>query len=187
MPLVREVVVVTREAELMRMADLCREFDIQRVRKVICAREPGLGALLAGVLECEGRTEYIGIHDPLRPFATEEVFRRAVATAEKHGAGIPAVAVKDTVKVVREGVVQETPNRSKLHLLQTPQVVESNLLKAALCLAEKRSAAPADLPAALELLGLSLRLAEGSDENMRVSTEADFLAAETILRNEDNG
>ena len=177
---VREVVVVIREAELKRIADLCRAFGIQRVRKVVCARDPGIEALMVGVYECEA-AEYIALHDPLRPFVTEAVFLDALGAAVRTGAGAPAVAVKDTIKIVRDGVVEETPDRSTLRILQTPQMIESSLLKAALCRAKEAGADAADLPTALELLGLPLQLAEGSDENMRVAADTDIPVAETIL------
>lgn len=180
-PQVQEIVVVIREAELKRMADLCRAFGLQRVRKVICAREPGAAALSAGVYECEPTAEYIAVHDPLRPFVTEDVLRGALDMAVTAGAGAPAVPVKDTIKIVRDGVVEETPDRSTLHILQTPQVVESSLLKAALCRGREAGAESADLPMVLELLGLPLQLAAGSDENIRVAAATDIPVAETIL------
>ena len=180
-PSVREVIVVIREAELTRMADLCRTFEIQRVRKVVCAREAGLRALAVGVYECEPAAEFIGLHDPLRPFVTEEVLAGALNAAQLAGAGAPAVAVKDTIKIVQAGIVQETPDRSALRLLQTPQVVESSLLKAALVKAEEAGARATELWAVLECLGLPLQLTQGSDENIRVGTVTDLPAAETIL------
>ncbi|MCL2588951.1 MAG: 2-C-methyl-D-erythritol 4-phosphate cytidylyltransferase [Oscillospiraceae bacterium] len=180
-PGIQEVIVVIREAELKRMADICKAFDIQRVRKVVCAKEPGLEALTVGVYECERSADYIAIHDPLRPFITADVFLEALAAAVKTGAGAPAVPVKDTIKIVSAGVIQDTPERSSLHLLQTPQVVDSSLLKAALEQAREVGAMAVELPTALEILGLPLKLTQGLDENIRVRSAADIPAAETIL------
>ncbi|MCL2562734.1 MAG: 2-C-methyl-D-erythritol 4-phosphate cytidylyltransferase [Oscillospiraceae bacterium] len=199
---VREVVVVIREAELKRVAELCRDFDVQRVRKLLCVRtdtgtltegddwvsyrtEHGqvseLAVLTTGVYECDPDADYIAVHDPLRPFVTAELLTGALDVAQIVGAGAPAVAVKDTIKVVRDGVVAETPERSSLRLVQTPQVVESSLLKAALVRAGEAGAETADLPSALEVLGLPLQLAEGADENIRVAAVTDLPAAEVIL------
>ena len=180
-PQVTEIVVVIREAELKPMADICRDFGIRRVRKVVCAKESGLEALTVGVYECDPAAAYIAIHDPLRPFVTERIIKRALTAAERAGAGAPAVPVKDTIKIVREGVVQETPDRSALYAMQAPQVVESSLLKAALCRAREAGVPIPDLPKALELLQLDIQLTEGSDENIRVGTATDLLAAQAIL------
>jgi len=180
-PFVSEIIVVIREAELLRVADICRTFEIGRVRKVVCAPVAGLSALTVGVYECDRRAEYIAIHDPLRPFVTGKVLKAAFEVAVKSGAGAPAVLVKDTIKIVEAGVVRETPDRSALRLVQTPQVVESSLLKAAISRATEAGAVGGDLPTVLETLGISLWLAEGSDENMRVAAGADLPAAGAIL------
>ena len=181
MPQVREVIVVIREAELIRMAELCRDFDIRCVRKVVCASAPGLKALAIGTYECDPAAEYIAICDPLRPFVTGDMFAGALNIAQKAGAASPAIQVKDTIKIVRDGIVQETPERSALRILQTPQVVEGGLLKAALLRAQEADAAASDLPAVLEALGLPLKLTQGSDENIRVAAVTDLPAAEVIL------
>ncbi|MCL2568737.1 MAG: 2-C-methyl-D-erythritol 4-phosphate cytidylyltransferase [Oscillospiraceae bacterium] len=180
-PFVTEIIVVIREAELKRMADICKAFEIGRVRKVVCAREAGLSALLVGVYECDRALDYIAIHDPLRPFVTGEILGAALDMASKAGAGAPAVPVKDTIKIVEAGMVRETPDRNALRLLQTPQVVESSLLKAAISRTVETGIAGGDLAAVLETLGITLWLTEGSDENMRVGAVADLPAAGAIL------
>ena len=82
------------------------------------------------------------MQDGARPLVTPEVIDRVVKAAARCGAAAPAVAVKDTVKVVREGgAVEQTPDRSALRAVQTPQVFEASLLKAAL-----QDAVEKDLP-----------------------------------------
>jgi len=181
MPQVQEIIVVIRESDLKIMVDLVKKFDIRRVRKVVCAKRPGLELLTVGVYECEREAAFIGIHDPLRPFVTKEILAGALAAAEESGTGVPAVPVKDTIKIVRAGVVQETPDRSTLHLLQEPQIVESSLLKAAIQRAGEVAGMAQDLPTVLETLGLPLRLTEGADENIRVANSTDIPAAEAVL------
>ena len=178
---VREIIVVTRAAQLGQAADLCWMYDLRRVRKVVCAKAPGLETLTMGVYECDPAAQVIAIHDPLRPFVTEDVFADALAAAMRAGASAPAVPVKDTIKIVCDGVVQETPDRSSLHLLQTPQMVESSLLKAALDRAREADTEAVHLPTMLELLGIQLQLSQGSDENIRVGSVTDLPAAEAIL------
>jgi len=180
-PFVTEIIVVIRAADLLRMADICRAFEIDRVRKVVCARESGLAALLVGVYECDRALDYIAIHDPLRPFVTREILDAAFKATRKTGASAPAVPVKDTIKIVEAGVVRETPDRDALRLLQTPQVVESSLLKAAISRAVEEKTEAGDLPTVLETLGFTLWLTEGSDENIRVGAVTDLPAASAIL------
>ena len=179
---VQEIVVVVREADIRRMAGICREFSIDKVRKVVCAREAGFAALTVGVYECERAATYIAIHDPLCPFVTEELLESVLFAAEQHGAAAPAIAVKDTIKIVADNAIRETPERAMLKLLQSPVVVESSLLKAALTKAGEAGDDMADVPVILEGFDVSLRLTEGAEENLRVGGPADIPAAEAIFQ-----
>ena len=180
-PAVDEIIVVIREADLKSVADIVRDFAIKRVSKLICVRESGLATLEAGVYACD-EAAYIAVHDPLRPFVSAQVMEDALRTAVQCGVAVPTVPVKDTIKIVQDGVIQETPERSSLHTLQTPQIVESSLLKAALIRARELGISVADVPAALEALSVPIRLAEGAEENVRVGNVVEIQAAEAILR-----
>ena len=181
MPQVREIVLVVREAEIMRMADICRLYAIDRVRKVVCARESGAAAVLVGVYECDADTTHIAIHDPLCPFVTDALLARTLRAAEAHGAAAPAVSVRDTIKIVRDNVICETPERASLQMLQSPLVVESSLLKAALQHAQA-SGEMSEVQPVLEAFNVSLRLVEGVEENVRIGQVSAIPAAEAILQ-----
>ena len=186
-PGVGEIIVVVPESQLMYIADLVKAFELERVKKIICGRRPGLAAVAAGVYECERDAAHIAVHDPLRPFITADLLEEVWRLAQLGGAAAPAVTVKDTIKIVEDNVVRETPDRSTLYALQMPQIIESSMLKAALtkAMAEAEEAEETeearDLAIAMERLGLPLKLAEGREENIRVSKATDIPAAETIL------
>lgn len=182
MPQVQEIIVVVRETEIFRMANLCKLFQIDRVRKVVAAKEAGHAAVTVGVYECEPEAEYIGICDPLSPFVTKSMLKGAIQGAEACGAAAPAVAVRDTIKIVRDGVICETPERASLQVMQSPLLVEASLLKAALQKAQESGKQTGDVPSMLEDLGIPLRLTEGAEENMQVRQVADIPAAEAILQ-----
>ena len=90
--------------------------------------------------------------------------------------------VKDTVKLVRDGVVVSTPPREDLRAVQTPQVFEASLLRAALQAARDAGGAVTDDCAAVERLGKEVHLAEGDYENIKITTPEDLLLAVEILR-----
>jgi len=177
-----EIILLVRETEIFRMADLCKVFSLDRVKKVVVAKEAGHAALLVGVYECVREALYIAICDPLSPFVTEPVLRQAITAAEEYGAAAPAYPVRDTIKIVRDDVICETPDRTSLRALQSPLVVESSLLKAALQKAHESETRTGDVPQILEDFGLALRLVEGTEENIQVEELTDMPAAEAILR-----
>ena len=182
MPQVQEIIVVVPEAEIFQMANLCKLFEIERVRKVVAAKAPGHAAVTVGVYECEPDAAYIAVCDPLSPFMTESILRHALTMAETCGAAAPGIEARDTIKIVRDGVICETPERGSLRILQSPLLVETNLLKAALQKAHESSADSGDVPQMLEDMGVLLRLTEGKEENMRVGHVAEIPAAEAVLR-----
>ena len=97
------------------------------------------------------------------------------------GAAAPAVPVKDTIKKACSGVVQETPDRSELFAVQTPQVFSADLIKAATYKAVKENRNVTDDCSVVEALGMKISLSAGSDENIKITTPVDMIMAEAIL------
>jgi len=73
-------------------------------------------------------TELVLSHDGARPLVEAEQIRAVIQAAEEHGAAILAVPVKDTIKVVGDGFIESTPQRSHIWAAQTPQVFHRDLL-----------------------------------------------------------
>ena len=89
--------------------------------------------------------------------------------------------MKDTIKVVKGGIVSETPNRSTLQAVQTPQVFDLDLLRGALKKAAEEEADITDDCAAVERLGMSVKIVEGDERNIKVTTPLDLKIAELLL------
>ncbi len=114
----------------------------------------------------------------MTPELIDAVIDRAAGTA----AAAPAVPVKDTVKVAHDGIVTQTPDRSTLWAVQTPQVFDAQLLKAALQSALEADAPITDDCSAVERMGKQVYLVEGSYENIKITTPVDLAIAEAILQ-----
>ena len=170
-PLVQEIIVVTRQDLIVPAGQLCKNFALQKVRKLVVGGATRTQSVLAGVRETDPAADVIGVHDGARPFVTpEEVILRAAEC----GAAAPAVPVHDTIKRAAGGLVEETLNREELFAVQTPQVFEPSLIKAALQKAAEEGAALTDDCAAVERLGMTVCLTRGSDENIKITTPADL-------------
>ena len=123
----------------------------------------------------------VAVHDGARPLISLEVIDRTVRAAHTYGAAAPAVPVKDTIKVVRGGVVSETPDRSTLQAVQTPQVFDADLLRGALQKAKEDNAQITDDCSAVERMGMSVKIVEGDERNIKVTTPMDLKVAEMLL------
>ena len=122
----------------------------------------------------------IAIHDAARPFASENLIRTVILKAAETGAAAPAVPVKDTVKVAHNGVVESTPDRATLFAVQTPQVFDADLIRAALQKAMDDGAEITDDCSAVERLGMKVSLTEGEERNFKLTTPADLALAELL-------
>lgn len=182
---IQEIVVVTREDLIVPVGQLCRDCALDKVTKVLVGGATRADSVLIGVEEVSGRAELIAVHDGARPLVTVEVIDAAIRKAAECGAAAPAVPVKDTVKRALDGVVVETPDRTQLFAVQTPQVFDSDLLLGALRRAVEDGAAITDDCGAVERIGMKVCLTEGSYENIKITTPADMLMAETILHSRD--
>lgn len=102
--------------------------------------------------------------------------------AAKFGAAAPAIPVKDTIKVSKTGGVDETPDRKTLFAVQTPQVFDTALLLGALQNAKQKGLTLTDDCSAVEALGMTVLLTDGSEENIKITTPLDLEIAELILK-----
>ena len=135
-------------------------------------RQDSVANALSAVTESDG---YIAVHDGARPFAGKEVFKRVLKAAADSGAAIAAVPVKDTVKVVDENnLVQYTPVRSTLRAVQTPQIFKISILK--------QHGNVTDDASLIERLGIAVAVAEGSYENIKITTPEDLILAENLCK-----
>ena len=180
--LIDEIVVAVREEDLLPTGDLCRLYGVTKPVKIVRGGESRLDSVLAAAMECREDAALLAVHDGARPLADPELIDRVVALAHRTNAAAPAVPVKDTIKVVRDGRVESTPDRALLRAVQTPQVFDAQLLRAALQSAQTLGAEITDDCSAVERLGKEVYLTEGSYENIKITTPEDMLLACELLR-----
>ena len=176
---IREIVIVTRQDLIMRITDLCAGFS--KVKAVVVGGENRAESVYNGLSVLSPKAKLVAVQDGARPLITNAVIDRTVRAAHTYGAAAPGIPVKDTVKVVQGGVVQATPDRSCLQAVQTPQVFDADLLKGALEKAKKDNASITDDCSAVERLGMSVRIVEGDERNIKITTPMDLEIAERLL------
>lgn len=176
---IREIVVVTRPDLIDRIREVCVDFD--KVKAVVAGGADRAESVNNGLKALSSKTKLAAVHDGARPLITQEVIDRAVRTAHIYAAAAPGMPVKDTVKIVRGDVVESTPDRSALQAIQTPQVFDYDLLTGALKKAKDDKAAITDDCSAVERMGMAVRIVEGDERNIKVTTPMDLRIAELLL------
>ncbi len=180
---VDEIIVVTREDKLNLIGGMREEYSLDKLTKVVLGGATRTQSALSGVSEADSRAKIICIHDGVRPFVTNEIIEDVVHYAVLYHASAPALPVKNTIKRAKNGVVIETPDRSELFAVQTPQAFQADIIKAALTSAVTKGQTFTDDCAAVEAFGIKTYLSRGSEENIKITTPPDLSLAEAILRN----
>lgn len=184
---VDSIVIATREEDLITVSQLCKTYGIAKCKKVIRGGEDREHSVLLAALEAEPDTELLAVQDGARPLVSPALIDRVIEAAQRCGAAAPAIPVKDTIKTIREDeAVEETLERSRLRAVQTPQVFEASLLKAALQAALEEGAVLTDDCSAVERLGKVVYLIEGEETNLKITTPTDLILAEALLAAEED-
>lgn len=164
--------------------EIVEKYGLTKVRKITAGGRERYESVWNGIKESSDRG-YIYIHDGARPFVDSEIISRAyecVAEAKACAAGMPA---KDTIKVVDEsGLVTDTPDRSRLWTVQTPQVFDAGMIKRAYSmLMEKGNITVTDDAMVVEqMLEHPVKMFLGSYENIKITTPEDLKIAEVFLK-----
>lgn len=184
-PLIDEIVVATRESEIQELFALVKEYQIEKVTDIVRGGSTRQESVFAAIRRSSPFSEYFAIHDGARPLVSQEVICDTVETAFRVGAAATGVRVKDTIKVVSEnGEIVETPDRTTLWAVHTPQVFERNRYLHAADSVEN-SATFTDDCKLMETAGFPVYMVEGSYKNIKITTPEDILLAEGLLRGQE--
>ncbi|MBQ4566350.1 MAG: 2-C-methyl-D-erythritol 4-phosphate cytidylyltransferase [Oscillospiraceae bacterium] len=176
---IRRIYLVTREDLLGEVEALCGKEE--KFAGAVCGGSSRAESVLRGLGAAE-EAELIAIHDGARPLATVALIDAAIDAAARYGAAAPAIPVHDTIKRVKDGFVQETPDRSSLYAVQTPQVFAQPLIVSALCTAMEQGIPLTDDCSAVEAMGKPVFLTPGSPENLKITVPSDLILAEAIIK-----
>lgn len=165
-----ELVVVVSDDRLRPTAELAPD---ARVVPGGPRRRDSVAAGLAA-----SQAPWLAIHDAARALAPPELFRRGLEAAQRTGAAVPGLPLKDTIKRVTDSLVIETPARAEHVAVQTPQVFRRDLLEQALGLTNEDVT---DEAALVERLGVRVAVFAGDERAFKVTTPLDLALARTLL------
>ena len=178
---VEVVALVLGEANVLRGRQLVEARGLSKVVAVTSGGARRQDSVRIGLEALAGAgitAGYVAVHDGVRPFVDDAMIERGLDAAVKTGAAVAAVPVNDTIKEVGpDGVVADTPDRSRLWSAQTPQVFTADLLEKA---HREIRRDVTDDGVMVELIGGRVSVFEGSSENVKITTPEDLLLAELI-------
>ena len=180
--LVDEIIVVTKEESVPMIADLCAQYALKKVRRVMAGGATRAESSLIGVTAVDKKAEYIAIHDGARPLITQKVITDALYAARDYHAAVPVIPSTDTLRMVENGFIGGDVDRDSVIRIQTPQIFDADLIKGALTYAVDKNVTVTDDSSAVRLTGFKIKTVEGDVNNIKLTTPEDVPVAEAILK-----
>lgn len=177
---------------ILLMASADGKEDVQHLwdsygwKKVAAVLEGGKerqNSVANGLAAVGEETDIVLIHDGVRPFVTEEMIADSIVAAQAYGGAVIGVPAKDTIKVCSaDGLAVETPDRSALWQIQTPQTFQRSLIVDAYEKAEKDGFLGTDDASVAEFAGHQVKVVMGSYRNIKITTKEDLVIAEAFFK-----
>lgn len=182
--MIDDIVVVTNEQYIQYCWNIIEEYQIKKVKTIVCGGLERYWSVLNGLKVCEG-ADYVLIHDAARPCVTDKMIKDSIEEVRRCGACTVGVPVKDTIKVVnekREGI--DTPPRESLWQVQTPQSFKyGDILSAYRKMEQSGDTDITDDTMIIErYLGRITKMVQGDYCNIKVTTPEDLMVAEIFLK-----
>ena len=167
--------------------EICEKYGIKKVSAVAPGGKERYESVWKAlcILKERGQSGFVMIHDGARPFVTEEILKRGLQKVKETGACVIGMPSKDTVKLSdEEGYVKETPNRKCVWTIQTPQIFSYSLIREAHDSIRQKdmSKITDDAMVVEQETGAKVALAEGSYQNIKITTPEDLDIAEAFLK-----
>ena len=180
---INDIIVVVGADDIQQTRTIINTYGYRKIKEVVPGGAERQHSIANALKEIPVNTQLVLIHDGARPLVTQKLVMEVLLASNETGAAIVAVPVKDTIKIGnKEGFVLETPDRTNLWAVQTPQVFKRDIIEEAYRQAEQAAVVATDDAGLVERIGVKVRLIMGDYNNLKVTTPEDLVVAETIIR-----
>jgi 2-C-methyl-D-erythritol 4-phosphate cytidylyltransferase len=167
-----EIIVVTNKESYYKKF---HSLKLAKIVDIVAGGADRARSVQNGLSAIKSESGTVAIHDGARPLITSELIDRVVANCP----AIPAIAIHDTVKIVKNGYIESTPDRNMLFAAQTPQVFDLKTYREAV--GNAALGIPTDDSTFMEKIGVRVKIIEGDYRNIKITTKEDLKIAEMLL------
>ncbi|MDE5569585.1 MAG: 2-C-methyl-D-erythritol 4-phosphate cytidylyltransferase [Ruminococcus sp.] len=178
---VKEIIIVARECDIPAIEAEAESAGITKLKECTVGGDTRQQSVINGIRCISQDTELVAIHDGARPLVKSEHIEKAVKDALVFGGATLGVPVKDTIKVVDDGLITDTPPRSSLYITQTPQIFRKKLYFEGIDFALEHNLDFTDDCQLVEAIGGKVYMTTGDYTNIKITTPEDIKLAETLL------
>lgn len=168
------VIVIKENEEKYFIENIINKYGFDNI-KIAYGGKERQDSVYNGIKKLNNNCEIVLIHDGARPFVNEDIIKNSIEEAKENNAVVVGVPVKDTIKVVdSNGNIVDTPNRSLLWSVQTPQSFKYEIITKAYEYAYSNDYYGTDDAMLVEHIGYNVKMIEGSYDNIKITTEEDL-------------
>ncbi len=189
--MVDEIILVTGAEDIAYcQKEIVEKYHIKKVKAVVAGGKERYHSVFCGLQELEKQNssaKYVMIHDGARPFVDNDIIQRCAENVEKYKACVAGMPVKDTIKIADENLfATQTPKRSDVWMVQTPQVFERTLIHEAYKNLIEREVAGEEFFVTDDAMVVEtttkfkIKMVAGSYENIKITTPEDLQIAKVF-------
>ena len=178
---ISEIIVVTKPENFDPIRQTAETIGITKLSHIVEGGDTRQQSVMQGLRVISKETQYIAIHDGARPLVKPEHIAKVIKDARVFGGATLGVPVKDTIKIVDDGLITDTPHRPSLYITQTPQVFRKRLYFEAVDFAMEHELDFTDDCQLVEAIGGKVYMTIGDYSNIKITTPEDREIAEVLL------
>jgi len=180
-PLIKNIIIPVVPTWSQSLKTLLADLSLQKEIILVSGGKTRQDSVYSGLKALPQESSIVLVHDVARPFVTPQIIEEVIRAVEKHGAAIAAAPIRDTVKMVEEGIIKRTIPREKLYLAQTPQGAKAELMFRAFEAAYWDHFIGTDEASLLERIGIPVHIVPAPSTNFKITTPEDLRLAEALL------
>ena len=178
---IAEIIIVTKAENNAAIEETAKALGITKLKAITEGGDTRQQSVICGLKCVSADTQYIAVHDGARPLVKPEHIAKVIKDAHVFGGATLGVPVKDTIKVVDDGLIIDTPHRPSLYITQTPQVFRKRLYFEAVDFAAEHGLDFTDDCQLVEALNCRVYMTVGDYRNIKITTPEDRAIAEVLL------
>lgn len=181
--IVDEIILVTGKDDVEYCKkDIVEKYRFSKVASVVAGGQERYDSVYNGLKEVKGGI--VLIHDGARPMISDDIINRCIQGAEQYSACVAGMPVKDTVKIIgKDNIIEDTPDRNKVWITQTPQAFRYEVVKTAYDDMKKSGETNVtdDSMVVEKYTDYDVRFVKGDYCNIKITTPEDIMLAEVLL------
>ncbi|MBQ8688546.1 MAG: 2-C-methyl-D-erythritol 4-phosphate cytidylyltransferase [Ruminococcus sp.] len=179
---IAEIIIVARPCDHEALRETAAQCGITKLKTIVEGGSTRQASVMQGLRQVSAEAQMIAIHDGARPLVRPEHIDQVIRDASVFGGATLGVPVKDTIKIVNDGLITDTPYRPSLYITQTPQVFRKSIYLKAVQFAVDHELDFTDDCQLAEAIGCKVYMTTGDYTNIKITTPEDIEIAQLLLR-----